>query len=124
ITDDESLFREVLKKLSLGTAILTTSFDLTAIRTEPTINSRIKIGNRNVETINARLLTRVKYSLFIMMATLLIRIYDNCIFSNFREIGVPSTSLIKISLSEGSISLKASTPASCWIKYFNTSVGL
>ena len=70
MTDEESLLRDDLKKLSLGTAILTTSFDLTAMRTEPTINRRMKMGKRKVETINARLLTRVKYSLLMMIAIL------------------------------------------------------
>jgi hypothetical protein len=71
MTEEESLFRDDLKKLSFGTATLTTSLDLSAIRTEPTINRRIKIGKRKVETINARLFTRVKYSLFMMIVILL-----------------------------------------------------
>src|SRR5439155_10866936 len=71
MTDDESLFKENLKKLSLGTAIFKTSFDLTAMRTDPTMKRRIKMGKRKVETINALLLTLVKYSRFIMINILL-----------------------------------------------------
>ena len=71
MTDDESLFKEDLKKLSFGTAIFKTSFDLTAMRTDPTMKRRIKMGKRKVETINALLLTLVKYSRFIMINILL-----------------------------------------------------